>query len=199
MAFTKITPEDRAGKGNAGLPDTPNFTTSQMQEQMDSLPNLAIDKFNDFIDEISAVTGAINVGAEVPTGISAQANVQSILNAMVLSISLNTASRHSHGNKTTLDAITQTEIDAYNRIATMLTSILSVDQLVTNNNSGIPTTAAVKNFVDDYDISSKILSTAYPVGIVVSAKGMNPQSVFGGTWTSIDTDANGVTRYQRTA
>ena len=47
MSFTKITSDDTAGKGNVGQPDTPDLTTTEMQEQMDSLPNLIIEKFNE--------------------------------------------------------------------------------------------------------------------------------------------------------
>ena len=51
MAFQKITELERAGKGNVGQPDTPNKGVTEMQEQMDSLANLAIDKFNELVDK----------------------------------------------------------------------------------------------------------------------------------------------------
>ena len=70
MAFKKITDEDRAGKGNVGQPDTPGLTTAEMQEVMDSLPNLAIDKFNELVDALNEATAAVNMGATVPEGIT---------------------------------------------------------------------------------------------------------------------------------
>ena len=199
MAFKKITDEDRAGKGNVGQPDTPGLTTAEMQEVMDSLPNLAIDKFNEFIDAINATTAAVNMGATVPEGITAQPNVQSILNAMVLNIALNIQSRHTHANKAALDGLTQEGIDDYNRLSILFTAIQSLENLITNNENAIPTSGAVVNFVDNYDMKAKILAAAYPVGSVYCTKGTSPTTLFGGTWNLLDTDAQGVKRYERTA
>lgn len=199
MAFDKITDEDRSGKGNYGQPDTPELTTSDMQLQMDSLPNLAIDKFNDFIDVLNSNKAAKNIGAEVPTGIQAQENVQSILNAMVLNVGLNTQNRHSHSNKAILDTITDEALDSYDRLVTLLDAILSIESSLTNNSAAIPTSAAVAAYVASYDIRTKVLNTAYPVGCVYSTTSTSPTTLFGGTWTLLDTDASGVKRYVRTA
>jgi uncharacterized protein YhdP len=199
MAFKKITEDDRAGKGNVGQPDTPGLTTAEMQAVMDSLPNLAIDKFNELIDALNATTAATNMGAQVPSGISAQADVQSILNAMVLNLSLNTQARHTHSNKPALDGITQNAVDEYNRLVTMLTPIVLVETFLTDNPAAIPTSRAVVEYIRDYDMKSKILAAAYPVGSVFSCRGINPTTYFGGTWNLIDTDSAGVSRYVRTA
>ena len=199
MAFKKITDEDRAGKGNVGQPDTPGLTTAEMQEVMDSLPNLAIDKFNEFIDAINATTAAVNMGATVPDGITAQPNVQSILNAMVLNLALNTQSRHTHANKTALDGLTQEVIDDYNRLSILLTSILSLETAITDNDAALPTSGAVVDYVTNYDMKAKVLAAAYPVGSVYCTKGTSPTTLFGGTWNLLDTDAQGVKRYERTA
>ena len=199
MAFKKITDEDRAGKGNVGQPDTPGLTTAEMQEVMDSLPNLAIDKFNELIDALNAATAAVNMGATVPSGITAQPNVQSVLNAMVLNISLNTQARHTHANKAALDGLTQATVDDYNRLSIMFTPILSLETLITDNNAAIPTSGAVVDFLDSYDMKAKVLAAAYPIGSVYCTKGGSPTTLFGGTWNLIDTDAQGVKRYERTA
>lgn len=199
MAFNKVTEEDRAGKGNYGLPDTPELTTTDMQMQMDSLPNLAIDKLNELIDALNDSKAATNLAAEVPEGITAQPNVQSILNAMVLNLALNTQNRHNHANKQALDSITEEALASYERIALMLLNVLSVETVLTNNANAVPTSAAVNSFVDNYDIRTKILNTAYPVGCVYSTTSTSPTVLFGGTWTTLDTDAQGVTRYVRTA
>ena len=106
MSFTKITDADRKGKGNTGRPDTPNLSTSDMQKVMDELPNMAIDELNAHIDEITSSTAAGSVGAKPPTGITADSNVQSILDAMELENSKNTGNNHSHSNKSVLDDIT---------------------------------------------------------------------------------------------
>lgn len=199
MAFEKITPEDRANKGNFGMPDTPALTTSEMQEQMDSLANLAIDKFNDLIDVLNSAVAATNMGAEVPTGITAQPNVQSILNAMVTTLKLCSDDRHAHLNKTVLDGISEEKIADYDRLSSLFALILLVTSTVTDNEQAIPTSAAVKSYVDSYDLTQKIRNTALPVGIVVSVVGINPTVIFGGTWSLVDTDANNVSRYVRTA
>ena len=198
MAFDKITNQDRAGKGNVGQPDTPALTTADMQTQMDSLPNLAIDKFNEFIDKLNAAnTGAINIGATVPSGLSAQANIQSIMNAMGTNLSLNTQNRHSHGNKAVLDGITQTELDEYNRIAAFLDNILSVTTSIIDDDKALATAGAVFDYVNNFDMRQKILATAWPVGSVYSSRGTSPTAVFGGSWTVLDTDSKNVTRYIR--
>jgi len=199
MAFEKIKDSERTGKGNVGLPDTPALTTSEMQEQMDSLPNLALDKLNELIDALNVETAAVNIGASVPTGISAQPNIQSILNAMVLNLALNTQSRHTHANKSALDSITQEALDDYNRLSMLLTAILSVETTITKNNTAVPTSGAVVDFVDTYDFKAKILATAYPVGCVFSTTGTSPTTLFGGTWNLVDTDDQGIKRYVRTA
>lgn len=199
MAFKKITDEDRAGKGNVGQPDTPGLTTAEMQEVMDSLPNLAIDKFNELVDALNETTAAVNMGATVPDGITAQPNVQSILNAMVLNLALNTQSRHTHANKAALDGLTQEGIDDYNRLSILFTAIQSLETAITDNDNAVPTSGAVVDFVDAYDMKAKILAAAYPVGSVYCTKGTSPTTLFGGTWNLLDTDAQGVKRYERTA
>jgi hypothetical protein len=199
MAFKKITDEDRSGKGNVGQPDTPGLTTAEMQEVMDSLPNLAIDKFNELIDALNEATAAVNMGATVPEGITAQPNVQSILNAMVLNLALNTQSRHTHANKPALDSLTQEGIDDYNRLSILFTAIQSLETAITDNDNAVPTSGAVVDFVDAYDMKAKVLAAAYPVGTVYCTKGTSPTTLFGGTWNLLDTDAQGVKRYERTA
>jgi len=198
MAFDKITNADRAGKGNVGQPDTPALSTADMQIQMDSLSNLAIDKFNAFIDKINAAsTGAINIGAQVPSGVQAQANVQSVLNAMTTNVALNTQNRHSHANKAALDGITQAELNEYNRIATLLNTILSVQTSIIDDDKALATAGAVFNYVNNFDMRQKILATAWPVGSVYSSRGTSPTAVFGGSWNVLDTDSKNVTRYIR--
>ena len=196
MAFDKISAADREGKGNVGQPDTPNLTTSEMQEQMDSLPNLMIDKFNEFIDALNANTAAANIGASVPNGITAQENIQSILNAMVLNLALCVSDKHTHANKEVLDMISSDSLEAYDRLVVLLDGLNSFETFLTNTDSSFPTSGAVKRFVDSYDMRSKILEAAYPVGCVYSTTGTAPGTVFGGTWSFIDS-SDGVSRYVR--
>lgn len=55
--YTGVSEADRAGKGSVGRPDTPNLTTGQMQEVLDELSNLAIDKLNELVAELNAHAG----------------------------------------------------------------------------------------------------------------------------------------------
>ena len=55
--YTGVSEADRAGKGNVGRPDTPNLTTGQMQEVLDELSNLAIDKLNDLVTQLNGHAG----------------------------------------------------------------------------------------------------------------------------------------------
>lgn len=200
MAFDKVTAQDRANKGNVGLPDTPNMTANELQERMDSLPNLGIDKLNELIDALNAETAAGNVGMTIPSGVNAtQPTVQAVIAAMVLDWSLNTTNRHTHSNKTTLDTITSTMLDNYSALVTLFASIQSIASQISNNDTALPTAKAVKDFVDGYDVKAKVLAAAYPVGVVYSTKGTAPGTLFGGTWSVLDTDTQGVTRYLRTA
>lgn len=197
MAFQKITESDRAGKGNVGQPDTPNKGVTEMQEQMDSLANLAIDKFNELVDALNALTAATNMGAEVPEGLTALPNVQSIINSMGTNLVLNTNARHSHNNLETLETITVEALQHYDSLVSVFTGIALVEQLLSNNPAAVPSSAAVKAFVDDYDYRSKVLNIAYPIGAVYCTKGSSPTTLFGGTWNLLDTDAVGVKRYER--
>lgn len=202
MAFTKITEEDRAGKGNVGQPDTPGLTTAEMQEVMDSLPNLAIDKFNAHIDELEAETSATNLGATVPDGLTASAKIQSIINALYVLIKALDNVKHSHANKTTIDAITETVKDNYDNLVLLFSGILAVTTTVTNADTDIPTSKAVKTYADGLDVTEKVVKGAYPVGAIYSAaSNVNPSGTLGyGTWVQVGSaDAEGVYRFRRTA
>lgn len=202
MAFTKITNEDRAGKGNVGQPDTPLLTATEMQEQMDSLPNLAIDKFNAFLDEIAASTAAQNIGCEAPSGVtSASQTLYSVLSAIARIANSAETLSHSHANLEALDTITNTFVVDVERIRTLLTGIASVASVVENTSEAIPTSAAVVNYVAGVDISGNILNTLYPIGAIYQTTTTDPDTLFGtsGKWTLVTTDANGIKTYKRTA
>lgn len=82
MSFTNITDEELVGKGVTGLPDTPGLSTEDMQAQFDEYPEFLKDKFRTLISELEAVTGALNIGAVVPENITADGNIQSILDGL---------------------------------------------------------------------------------------------------------------------
>jgi hypothetical protein len=202
MAFNKITDEDRAGKGNVGQPDTPGLTTAEMQEQMDSLANLAIDRFNAHLDELAANTAAAYIGATVPTGITANENIQSILNVISGLITALNNVKHSHANKTELDAINATVKAGYDAVVLLLDEITAVNTSVSNSDAEIPTCKAVKTYADNLNVNAKAINAVYPVGAVYSARSnISPGSTLGyGVWSQVgDADSEGVYRFVRTS
>lgn len=53
MSFTKIEPGDLTGKGVVGLPDTPNMSTTDIQEKFDEIAlDVIVPKFNALSDEL---------------------------------------------------------------------------------------------------------------------------------------------------
>lgn len=147
MAFSKITDADRLNKGVTGLSDTPNLETSEMQRKFDELANLSIDRFNNHIDEISANTGAANIGAAVPDGFTADNTVQSVLNAIARGTSDNTAVAHTHTNKSVIDLITAVVKEKYDHVAALFQRITSVSQSVLDDTASVPTGHAVVSYV----------------------------------------------------
>ena len=131
MAFSKITDQMRAGKGNVGQPDTPGVTTTEMQEIMDELANLAIDSHNAHIDELGEATAAANLGATVPQGISANNNIQSILTAIAILLLSVDEAKHTHSNKQILDSITQAVKGEYDDVVQVMRGINAVQQNMT--------------------------------------------------------------------
>ena len=201
MAFTKITDEERQGKGNVGQPDTPMLTTTQMQEQMDSLANLAIDGFNRHIDEITAEDGAQNVGMISPMGVTAQNNVYSIINAMALLVKNVNEVKHSHLNKTLLDSLDAETLDTINALATVFGNINEIQDVLEYSQTAIPTSGAVSNFVAGYNYKSIIRDAIYPIGAIYATTTMSPDVLFGtiDNWTLLETTESGVKIYRRTA
>ena len=77
MSFTKIVAGDLTNKGVRGLPDTPNLSTTDMQDKFEEVSvDVIIPKHNGLIDELEADTAAASLGAVDsngdPTTIQAQ-------------------------------------------------------------------------------------------------------------------------------
>ncbi len=199
MSFTKVTDRDRQGKGNVGQPDTPDLSTSDMQALLDELQNLAIDAFNNHDDEEEANTAATYIGATVPDGVSANENIQSIINAIALTLNLCNTAKHSHSNIETLNGITSDVKDAYDNLVTMLASIGSVQTILTQSDASIPTSKAVATYVANANIAQKAFSACYPVGTVyLTVSNVTPDGLLGfGTWSYIGVDESNVKRYVR--
>ena len=64
MSFTKITEGDLTNKGVRGLPDSPNLSTTDMQNKFEEVSvDVIIPKHNGLIDELEATTAAASIGA----------------------------------------------------------------------------------------------------------------------------------------
>jgi hypothetical protein len=205
MSFTKITDQDRQGKGNVGQPDTPDLSTSEMQELLDQLPNMAIDGLNRLIDELEDETSASYIGASVPDGITANANIQSVLTGIAFMLNLCNTAKHTHTNKSTLDQFT----DEYKSTVDGLLEIMSGITFATvvsgsSTDSELATAKAVYTAIQNANVNTRAINAAYPIGTVYTTTSLvEPGTTFGvGTWTLLDSEQVGlltVKRYVRTA
>lgn len=199
MAFTHITDEARAGKGVTGLSDTPGLTTAALQEKFDELGNLAIDGTNKALDELESKYGASNIGAIVPSGISASENVQGILNAMAFTVNSMSSKSHQHANKAVLDGISQALKDGYDKVSNTFSDADTFDQTVEDSKTSVPSGAAVVSYLKGIDVKKIIVDIVYPVGSVyMSAMNISPSSVLGGTWETINPGIASVFAWKRT-
>lgn len=101
MAFTKITNSELNNHGVRGLPDTPSLSAYDMQSKFDELSvEVIAPAVNRLVDELAETTAAANIGVEVPQGMSADNNLQAVLNNFA-------GANHSHDNKDTLDKLSE--------------------------------------------------------------------------------------------
>lgn len=199
MALTHITDEARTGKGVTGLSDTPGLTTAALQEKFDELGNLAIDGTNKALDELESKYGASNIGAIVPSGISASENVQGILNAMAFTVNSMSSKSHQHANKAVLDGISQALKDGYDKVSNTFSDADTFDQTVEDSKTSVPSGAAVVSYLKGIDVKKIIVDIVYPVGSVyMSAMNISPSSVLGGTWETINPGIASVFAWKRT-
>ena len=138
MGFTRITNADTTGKGVVGLPDTPGFSTQDMQRRFDELAlDVIIPKFNILLSELESEAGAASLGAKTPAGISASPNIQSILEAIAktaadaLSMARNASNTASNASSKVNEAV-----ETVNQIAFMIDpvtgQILPINQVIIN-------------------------------------------------------------------
>lgn len=202
MAFSRITDEDRQGKGNVGQPDTPLLTATEMQEQMDSLANLMIDRFNSFLNELEDKSAALSIGCEPPTGVTSTSNtLYAVMSAVArLATSAGTLA-HTHANKAALDSLTTNLISDILSLVTIFSGISSVANTVTSDATAVPTSQAIVNYVSTMNIKPSILTAIYPIGAVYQTTSIDPDTLFGttGHWTLIAHNTQGVKTYKRIA
>lgn len=67
--FERIKPEDLAGKGVIGLPDTPKLATAEMQKKFEETAReVIVPKFNALAEQLEAPTAAAQIGATDTAG-----------------------------------------------------------------------------------------------------------------------------------
>ena len=217
MAFNKITDADLVGKGVIGLPDTPNLSTTEMQNKFEETSrDVVIPKINEVIEglngsEVSNSSKAINPvsgneesfqntfnalkkytddevtkertkasdelkvhtdNKENPHAVTAEqvnAYTKQVVDDKLFDkvekvegkgLSTNDydnsekekladaySKKHEHGNKSVLDSITDTLLSALNRIATIFSTITGVTTSVVNDDTVIPTSGAIVDYV----------------------------------------------------
>lgn len=197
MSFNKITNLDTRGKGNVGMPDTPLLTTTEMQEQMDSLPNLIIEKFNDLVDALTDPEAADYIGCLDTEGNIA--SVQQAIDRLGDSVSMYVSSRHTHANKGILDQLTAALIENISALLLLMNNVDSIDIILSDSNTAIPTSQAVRNYIAGYNYKNIIKNAIYPIGAVYQTTLVSPDTLFGteGAWQLLSTDENGVKTWKR--
>lgn len=148
MAFTTITNADLVNKGVKGLPDTPEMEASELKARFDSLGDLTVEKFKQLVIELEEQTAALSLGARVPTGLSASKNVQSIIDALYIIVHSNALDSHTHTSLAALNGITPRIKEGYDQTVLKFDSIRSVEQIVNDSDSEIPTSGAVVDYVN---------------------------------------------------
>lgn len=85
MAFKEIAASDLQGKGNIGKPDTPGYSTAEMQRIMDEIPReVIVPAFNALVKALNGGDAAGNSGAQVPATLpdGTASTVQGVLDAL---------------------------------------------------------------------------------------------------------------------
>lgn len=198
MAFTKVDEAEIRAAGVTPLTDSPTLPPAQLKEKFDQKGDMALEAFNNHIDEISADTAAANIGAAVPTGVTAAGTVQSVLGGLALLAVAADAVKHSHENKQLLDGLTSGQFSGYDSLVTNYGSISPVTTLNALSNTSLPTCKAVADYISA--LGFKTFDAVYPVGCIVFCEsGVVPATLYGqGTWTSVGS-AGDLIAYKRTA
>ena len=148
MGFTRITDDDTQNRGVIGLPDTPNYSTAEMQEKLDELAlAVIIPKINNLISELEGMSAALSLGITVPAGLTAESNLQSVIDTIYGLLAGVGAAEHSHDNKTVLDTITDALIKGLEDIASSLAGITGVTNSVNGSATELVTAKAVADYV----------------------------------------------------
>lgn len=147
MAFEKITDTDLAGKGILGLPDAPSCSTTEMQAKFDELSkDVIIPKLNAIVDGLNGTEVGNSSKVTDPTE-QKEETIQKTIDAIYAIVAANAEAKHTHSNKTDLDTITSTFLEAVSSLIQMLSGISSVATSITDDDTTIPTAGAIVDYV----------------------------------------------------
>lgn len=149
MAFEKITDTSLTNKGVTGLPDVPGLTTAEMQAKFDELSrDVIIPKLNEIVDGLNGDEVGLSSKIENPETKEKDV-IQNVVNAIYHIVKENSDKRHGHENKETLDKVTAELYDSINVLVSMFNGISAVDKNVTADDTKIPTSGAIVNYVTE--------------------------------------------------
>ncbi len=147
MAFEKIKEADLADKGIVGLPDVPGLSTTEMQAKFDELSrDVIIPKINDIVEKLNGTE--VGQSSKVLNPISeAEECIQSALNAVAEIAKENKQDKHNHDNKVTLDKVSEELLLNISKLLLLLEGISGIVDSVRDDNTEIPTSAAIVDYV----------------------------------------------------
>lgn len=149
MAFEKITENSLVNKGVTGLPDVPGLTTTEMQTKFDELSrDVIIPKLNEIVDGLNGDEVGLSSQIENPETKEKDV-IQNVVNAIYQVVKENSDKRHDHENKETLDKVTSELYESITELVSMFNGISAVDKTVTADDSKIPTSGAIVNYVTE--------------------------------------------------
>ena len=149
MAFEKITDTSLANKGVTGLPDVPGLSTAEMQAKFDELSrDVIIPKLNEIVDGLNGDEVGLSSKIENPETKEKDV-IQNVVNAIYQIVKENSDKRHGHKNKETLDKVTSELYDSITALVSMFNGISAIDKTVTADDTKIPTSGAIVNYVTE--------------------------------------------------
>lgn len=149
MAFEKITDTSLVNKGVTGLPDVPGLSTAEMQAKFDELSrDVIIPKLNEIVDGLNGDEVGLSSKIENPETKEKDV-IQNVVNAIYQIVKENSDKRHGHENKETLDKVTAELYNSITALVSMFNGISAVDKTVTADDTKIPTSGAIVNYVTE--------------------------------------------------
>jgi len=148
MAFTRISNTDLTGKQVSELQDIPEMSTADLKARFDMVSkDVIIPKHNTLVDELEAESASNNIGVEVPEGIVSEKKLGPLIKRIASILLDADKAKHSHENKSVLDAIIDTEKKAYDRLVALFKNITSVSDTVSDDSAILPTGKAIVAYV----------------------------------------------------